>query len=648
MKLVRLRLCNFRSFGSDPTEIALNDNTFLLGPNGTGKTAVLQALARMFSLNPTQRKIRCSDFNVPIVELPDQAPETRELWLEADFEFPELALQGAGAEDFVSVPGNFAHMQLLTEYGPAQVRFRLKAAIDHENDIEESFTYVVSIDENDEPVEESRVPKQERNSIQIHYLPALRDPADHISFSANSLLGRALRAADWSQEREQVSTLTKLISDSLAGNSAIDSISEAVASQWGVMHKGEYFENPTVSFARNEIESLLRHLSVGFTPGHGEMLVDFSRLSDGEQSLLYISLVLAMQDIGRKVLSGELDTAFDVDKLRPAVFTLIAIEEPENSLSPHYLGRVVAALAEFSEHHDAQAVVATHSPSLLRRVRPESVRYLRLGDNRTTIVKCIELPDEDRSAYRFVREGVQAFPELYFSRLVVLGEGDSEEIVLSRMLEACGMLADDASISVVPLGGRHVNHFWRLLKGLGIPHVTLLDLDVARYQGGWGRIKYVAKQLLKYADFSEDDLTQIEVEEIHAWNGEQGILLNDDGWISKLERFGVFFSTPLDLDFMMMRAYPKAYRIKDDDLLEPDESSIVTVLGKRNDLADQYSSEEQNLFDAYHTKFQLGSKPTWHLGAMASIDNKDLLSSMPEVLMRMFEYIRSELEKLPE
>lgn len=81
---------------------------------------------------------------------------------------------------------------------------------------------------------------------------------------------------------------------------------------------------------------------------------------------------------------------------------------------------------------------------------------------------------------------MQAFPEIYFSRLVVLGEGDSEEIVLPRLLAAEGLMVDEAAVCIAPLGGRHVNHFWRLLSGLKIPYVTLLDLDVARHGGGWG------------------------------------------------------------------------------------------------------------------------------------------------------------------
>ncbi len=648
MKLVRLRLSNFRSFGLGPTVVELTDMTFLLGPNGAGKTAVLQALSRMFGLDPAQRRIKRSDFHVPTSEAPEDAPEQRTLWVEADFEFPELEQAEADEAALPAVPGNFAHMQLAAADGPAQVRLRLKATIDQDDEIEESFTFVISEDDDGNPSEESRVSKQDRSAIQVHYLPARRDPADHISYSANALLGRALRAADWSAEREEISTLTEQIGDELRDNAAIGGIAASLTDKWGGLHKGSHYANPSVSFGRNEIEGLLRHLSVGFTPGHGENIVDFTRLSDGQQSLLYVSLVLAMHDVGSKVLSGELAEAFDIDKLRPAVFTLIAIEEPENSLSPHYLGRVVRTLTAFAEGQDSQALVATHAPSLLRRVPPESVRYLRLNEERSTVVKSIELPD-DESAQKFVREGVQAFPELYFSRLVILGEGDSEQIVLPRLLDARGILADDASISVAPLGGRHVNHLWRLLNGLGIPHVTLLDLDVARYQGGWGRIKYAASQLLSYADIDGNDLTQEEIDDIPKWNSNDGLMLGDLGWIARLESLGVYFSTPLDLDFMMMTHCRAAYRVKDDDLEEPDEDTITAVLGKSHDVLEgQYSDEQQSYFDAYHRRFKLNSKPTSHIRAMANLDDEKLIEDMPDVLERMFDAIESKLAGLPE
>ncbi|MBN0161894.1 ATP-dependent endonuclease, partial [Pseudomonas aeruginosa] len=106
-----------------------------------------------------------------------------------------------------------------------------------------------------------------------------------------------------------------------------------IANAWGKLHKGKFFKDPSLTFVSHEIEALLRHLSVSFTPGHGEQQVDFSRLSDGQKSMLYLTLVLTSQAIGRAVLKGD-DDSFDLDKLKPAVFTLVALEDPENSLSP--------------------------------------------------------------------------------------------------------------------------------------------------------------------------------------------------------------------------------------------------------------------------------------------------------------------------
>lgn len=354
-----------------------------------------------------------------------------------------------------------------------------------------------------------------------------------------------------------------------------------------------------------------------------------------------------MREISDKVLAGEL-SAFDIDKLRPAIFTLIAVEEPENSLSPHYLGRIVRAVSEFAKGQNTQALVATHAPSLLRRVAPETIRYLRLDGNRRTVVTRVVLP-QNADAAKYVREGVQAFPELYFSRFVILGEGDSEEVVLPRLLGARGILTDDASISIVPLGGRHVNHFWRLLHALGIPHATLLDLDLARYQGGWGRIKYAAKQRLKYGDIENAGIDDDDIAGIPAWDSDLGLLDDDDDWIEYFADRGIFFSSPLDLDFMMIEAFGEVYKIDDDEREEPDESTLKAVLGKKHDTVDgQYSDEQLELFDAYHRRFKIGSKPAWHIRAMAALDDAELAADMPAVMTALIDYVETALEGLPE
>jgi predicted ATP-dependent endonuclease of OLD family len=634
MKLETIRLSGFQSFGQEPTELSLEDITYLIGPNGSGKTAVLQALCRLFAFDPSLRRIQRSDFHVHFEE--EEVPPERELWIEADFLFPELA----GDEDNSTVAPHFGHMRLDEPEGIPRLRFRLTATMGLDGDIEENFVYVLDINADGSPQNTAQVPRAERNHIQVHYLPARRDPADHIAYGANALLGRLLRAVRWDAERYTIKGLTDQISDSLAANPSVNAFSESLKTTWATLHKGKFFADPKITFVASEIEALLRHLSVSFTPGHDGSLVDFSRLSDGQKSMLYLSLVLSSQAIGRAVLAEE-DVSFDPDKLRPPVFTLVALEEPENSLSPHYLGRIVSALNTMTKNVDAQALIATHAPTMLRRVDPELIRYLRLTEARNTRVTCIKLPEKSDDAHKFVREAVQAFPEIYFSRLVVLGEGDSEEIVLPRLLQAKGAPVDESAVTIAPLGGRHVNHFWRLLSALQIPYLTLLDLDVARYAAGWGRIKYVNDQLIVH----EPENKLPEDQGIPIWNSDTYKVRNYPHYFNLLEERGVFFSYPMDLDFAMLLSYPEAYKVVEE---EPDTSTLKAVLGKSHYDSSQYSENELKLFSTYHQRFKLGSKPASHIDALARLSDEELLVKMPESLNRLADAVITKLMELPE
>ena len=640
MKLSCIRVFNFQSFGPVPTELFLEDLTFLIGPNGSGKTSGLLALCRIFALDPSLRRIKKSDFHVPYNEI--ERPEERTLWIEADFQFPELNDESGNT----TVAPHFGHMRLDDNGdGIPRVRFRLEASLGIDGDIEESFVYVHDIDEQGQPQTTAKVRRGERNLIQLHYLPARRDPAEHITFATNAILGRLLRAVNWEDERETVKEQTDEISQALAANISVNALSDSIKKSWSSLHKGEFFKEPKITFVASEIESLLRHLSISFTPGHDENLVDFSRLSDGQKSMLYLSLVLSSQAIGRAALNG--DNSFDLDKLRPPVFTIVAVEEPENSLSPHFLGRIVSALKEMNTHGDSQTLIATHAPSMLRRIEPKQIRYLRLNSNRYTTISDIKIPSAETSgdAHKFVTQAVKAFPEIYFSRLVVLGEGDSEEIVLPRLLEAKGAPVDEFAITVTPLGGRHVNHFWRLLEGLNIPHITLLDLDVGRHNGGWGRIKTTNDQL-KY--HSPDKQLLLPYSYIPAWNDIKEKIRTYPLYLSELEKRGVFFSFPMDLDLAMLKAFPTEFKVQEKNLIEPEESTIKAVLGKSRTDASEYEEDERKLFVTYHKLFKLGSKPAEHIDAMSNITNAELLTSMPASLSRLADAVIAKLAELPE
>jgi putative ATP-dependent endonuclease of OLD family len=640
MMITTLRLSNFQSFGPEPTAIDLGDLTYVLGPNGSGKTAVLEALSRLFSPQEAQRKIRPEDFHVPIDQHASEVQSAEPtLWLEVEIECPEAGDEGQHA----SVPPNFSHMAIDTADGVPRIRVRLTASLDQDGVPEEKIEYVLEADGAGEPIQRAEMSRYDRRHIEVHYLPARRDPADHISYTTASLIGRILRAADWTTERQTLSDLTDEITKSLAANAAVAGVGVQLTSEWHGLHSGAYFKDPSIAFGRGDLEGVLRQLTVRFSPSHVGPPLPFERLSDGQKSLLYISLVLAWQSLARRVLNGD-ETSLDPDRLRPPVHTVIALEEPENSLAPQYLGRIIRQLRRASSHGDVQSLIATHAPTLLRRVDPHAICFLRLSDIRETTVHRVVLPADDEEAAKYVREAVQAYPELYFSRYVVLGEGDSEQVVLPRVLAAAGIAEDDASVSVVPLGGRHVNHFWRLLNELEIPHATLLDLDSGRHQGGWGRVRNARRQINKVrpGTYTED-----KIEALPRWDDDRDFPEFEDGRgsIWGLERRGVFFSHPVDLDLMMLKAYPDAYGV---DQADPDEKTIVAVLGKSHQNETRLPDEVLQLFDDYHDKFDLKSKPATHLAALADLSNEELLADLPDVLKRLVEHVRTGLAGLPE
>ena len=644
MRLKKIRISNFKSFGSQATQISFDYLNYLIGANGSGKTVVLEALSRMFGFDPEHRKVHPTDFHQSASE-PCSLGEPLNFWIECDFGLPEIEL--GNDDELISVPPNFRHLRIDAGDGTLIVRFRLEAILHPDGEVDSTLFNVLEVNEDGSPRDKSVTRHSDRRHIQVHYLPARRNPNSQINYTTKSLVGSILRSGEWEESRNQVAALSDSIGEIISGNQAVSRLSSKISEKWQDLHTSPFFRDPSVSFSSNDLSTLLRLIRVQFTPAPNAENVDVSRLSDGEKSLFYITLIFAVYRLTQEVLNGDA-SGYNLARWAPPVFTLIAIEEPENSLAPHYLGRVLKALeapfADGAEHcHDLQVLVATHSPSVLSRVPPERIRHMRLNPSRITEVNQIRLPRGADDSAKFVREAVLSFPELYFARLVVLGEGDSEQIILKRALEAEGLNPDRCGIAIVPLGGRHVNHFWRLLHDLEIPHITLLDLDLGRFQGGWGRIRYAARQLEQIGCEFEGD----EIDELPTWRDE--IVFEEVGeelgWIEWLEEKGVYFSAPLDIDFSMMAAFPSEYGVINEELAAPSENVIHSVLGKKG-MTDLHSDLDQQFFQNYHRRFKLGSKPTSHISALANISSDQIVNDGPASLLRLISGVRKKLNTL--
>ena len=506
-----------------------------------------------------------------------------------------------------------------------------------------------------EPSEDQKHPASaaERGLIQLIYTPASRDPGTQIRDTTGALAARLLRAIKWSEgTQETIENTSETLSNAFEDEAAIKAIGIALRKRWSALHDEVVDTHPKLSLMSRRFEEVVGRINVIFQQGPNGFEQGLEALSDGQQSLLYFALAAAVFDLERLVVAGEVE-GFRADELRIPALTVLAIEEPENHLSPYYLARIIRQIRSLVKGGRAQAVVTSHSPAVLGRVFPDEVRYCRRNqDTGVSSIKLIKMPSRNEVASKFIHGAMLAFPELYFARFVLLVEGDSERIVLPQLAKAMDLLIDPAFVAIVPLGGRHVQHFWRLLSQLKIPYATLLDLDLGRRGGGFGRIKTAVRRLLEIGVLKEelldfDDgilLSDDDLQEMHKWQEPKDVenLMN---WVESLKPHGVFFSSPLDFDLMMLEAFPHAYKALVPATGGPKKKmteAAVAVLGTDSPgfaLYDREFSSFRDHFPAYRYHFLTRSKPATHMAAMAQMDRQMILQQLPETIKTVVNHV---------
>lgn len=680
MRLKKMKICNYRSFGEEKT-IEFNELTTFIGNNSSGKTTTLSALQKLFGTTATERNLTRSDFHLDKDEKADEI-ETKDLYIEAIFEFPELE-EGIGSN---AIPIMFKQLTIDDEGEKPYLRIRLEATWNRGATVEGSIDtriYYIKQSEKEATIEDSNkttAKNKELQRINLIYVPASRNPASQLKNASNSILYRVLANINWTDEvKAGIASKSDEFEKEFEEEKGVNLIKDAIRTEWTNYHSDLRYSKAELKFNNPDMETILKKVDIEFAPTVTGRPYKVDELGDGLKSLFYISLVNSLLSLEEKILEENNDDQLvhKSFKLVPPICTILALEEPENHVSPQLLGKVIKNITNISKQNNCQAIISSHSPSIVSRINPDNIRYFRIEQsNLNTDVRSLELPSVERYSeeiYKYIKNGVIAYPELYFANLVILGEGDSEEILLPKMIEVLGDGIDIKSISVVPLGGRHVNHFWRLLNQLNIPFITLLDLDRERYLGGWGRIKYVCDELININRITKKDLEDSsdinmlgEFDDMNNWNVEDTNEMNK--WIEFLEKYDVYFSAPLDIDFLMIKNFKKEYL----NILKENEGPYIKEIGKienlkdedkrgekynerlKNDIKDTlkdkstsgntFTEEEKELMIWYKYFFLTRGKPTTHRVALLNIEEKKLIENMPDVFKKIKSNIESKLD----
>jgi predicted ATPase len=655
VKIESVILKGFRCFGPEGTTIALNDGvTALVGANGAGKTALLQALSRLFGVTASQRRVVARDFHLP--------PDRHELQsgdhftIDVVLSFPELAGVPTG-ELGDAVPEFFLQMMASGPGEPLTARIMLVATWTDDGtpggNVDEDVRWIPTLGDEYEWEQCQKVQAVQRGTIQLVYVPAMRNVREQVTAL---LKGRLWQAAKWSEEfRRCTAESAQEIQETFQDEDPARFVLERLEARWKQVHEADTDTTPILRLVEGRFEEFVRRADFAFFPDEAGQERPLADLSDGQRSLFHIALTAATLEVERDALTLPHDeSAFDQERLRRAHLTLLAIEEPENSLSPFFLSRIIAQVRDIGVLDTAQVLLSSHSAAILSRIEPEEVRYFRLDRaTRTSAIRALTLPQDDEEASRYVRLAVRAYPELYFARFVVLGEGDSEQLVIPRIAEAMGVALDPSFVPIVPLGGRHVTHFWRLLNDLQIPFATLLDFDIGRAHGGASMIRSVNQKLTEVDRGLADTMAALvgdieladidELEDKDLW-----VNYEDNEWLKALEEQAVFFSDPLDLDFSMLEAFPDAYQHPNTGGTGPRTSDAALANAKKATLkikgdATLYEDSYDDEFRWYPYLFLNRSKPETHIAALTRIVDEDLANDAPAALKALIEHVKNKL-----
>ncbi|WP_428395586.1 ATP-dependent nuclease [Lichenicoccus sp.] len=317
------------------------------------------------------------------------------------------------------------------------------------------------------------------------------------------------------ESREEIQNQIDVAQATLNARPEIEGTADLINMRLTQMVGEQHANILSLGLAPTRLDALLRGLRLLID--HGARPISDASL--GSANLIF--LALKSLELDRLVTEGERDHTF------------FAVEEPEAHLHPHVQRLVYRHFLAPQTADDLESaprrqttILTTHSPHIASVAPLRSIVLLRRdrAAEATTGVAAAHVPLTDADLADLQRYIDVTRAELFFSRGIILVEGDAERFLIPAFANVLNIPLDALGISVCSVAGTNFEPFVKLLgpKGLNIPFVILSDRDlVGGRDYGLNRVKRILKILRPNLT-----LAAMETEAILSAGHTSGIFLN--------------------------------------------------------------------------------------------------------------------------
>lgn len=437
MKIEKVQITNFRNF--EAATVLFKDSTLVIGANDIGKTNLMFALRLLLDKSLSERDIEPSETDFHIKPDGSQANSF------------SIVLQFSDVREE-------AVLSVLRGYVSDDSKTVFKLSASKEN---LDYTIYAGSDETDLEEISSRFYLK---YINLRYIRSQRDLQKFINIEKKHLLKISQGDRDDDEivnDNKQLNRIGRslnIVNERVRRLNYVKSSTDLVNVE--LQKLAHTFNNYGVHLDSGaiQVQQFIDNLQLSASSNGSKIMLG----GDGRNNQILLALWKAKSQ-------REHDPDHEV--------VFYCVEEPEAHLHPHQQRKLADYLIN---ELPGQTLITSHSPQITARYSPDSIAHIINRGNGSYAAsngcsKCIS-DTWDELGYRMSILPAEAF----FSRVVLLVEGPSEQLFYTELAKANGIDLDFYNISILSVDGVQFKVYVNVLNAMEIPWVIRTDNDVSK------------------------------------------------------------------------------------------------------------------------------------------------------------------------